>query len=205
MPIDENYSQQLIGLGHGDREDGSKRVHLPTPVGVLGVSLGIEHMNGTTVEGGARGGAGLAGHNRILFDEGYDFSEGVVGGDDAQILTVEAEDERSFRVAQPDPVLSQRLKKFLEIEFGATNNLKEFTGCGLLRACFGQLCGSRLCRCGHSGSDDIPFRAVRGLCQLSANTVIAVLNVFQGYLSRLSPLISANEQLSCSEMTGFRA
>jgi hypothetical protein len=25
------------------------------------------------------------------------------------------------------------------------------------------------------------------------------------YLSRLSPLISANEQLSCSEMTGFRA
>ena len=26
----------------------------------------------------------------------------------------------------------------------------------------------------------------------------------KGYLSRLSPLISANEQLSCSEMTGFR-
>ena len=166
MPIDENYSQQLIDLEHRDREDGSKRVHLPTPVGVLGVSLGIEHMNGTTVEGGASGGAGLAGHNRILFDEGYDFSRGVVGGDDAQILTVEAEDERSFRVAQPDRVLGQRLKKFLEIECGVTNNLKEFTGCGLLRACFGQLCGSASEL--FSKTRDRPLLVERGLGRIDA-------------------------------------
>src|SRR5215831_15851224 len=80
-----------------------RMVRMPRPVGVLGVRLGIEHMYGTAVEGGARAGAGPAGHNRILFDEGYDFSGGVVGGDDAQILTVEAENKRSFRVAYLTP------------------------------------------------------------------------------------------------------
>jgi hypothetical protein len=35
-------------------------------------------------------------------------------------------------LAQPDCIRGQRLKNFLEIERGSTDNLKEFAGYGLL-------------------------------------------------------------------------
>src|SRR5262249_45013394 len=40
--------------------------------------------------------------------------------------------ERSLGLTQPDRVLSQRLKNWLEIEGGLTDNLKELAGGGLM-------------------------------------------------------------------------
>jgi len=83
VPIDENYPQQLVCFEHGNREYGSKRVYLPRPVGVLGVGLGIEHVDGALLESGARSGAVPTGRNRILLDESSEFWGGVVGRHDA--------------------------------------------------------------------------------------------------------------------------
>ncbi len=82
MPIDENYPQQLVCSEYGNREYGSKGIHLPPPVGVFGVGLGIEHVDGAPLESGARSGAAASGRNWISFDESSDFGGGVVGGHD---------------------------------------------------------------------------------------------------------------------------
>ena len=55
-----------------------------------------------------------------------------MGGHNTQVFSVEAENERSFGLAQPDRVLGQRLENGLEIVPGSTYNLKKFAGCGLL-------------------------------------------------------------------------
>ena len=92
-PINENYSQHLVRFEHGNREYGSKGFHLPRPVSVLGVGLGIEHVDGTLLEGGARSGAGPSGQDWILFDESSDFGGGVVSRHNTQVFTVETENE----------------------------------------------------------------------------------------------------------------
>jgi hypothetical protein len=67
------------------------------------------------------------------------------------------------------PAERQRLKKFLEIEFGSTNNLREFTGCGLLLSRLGQLVGKVAylllqvgngCGCGRYFASLGPIRAL---------------------------------------------
>ena len=75
-----NYSQHLVRFEHGNREYGSKGFHLPRPGSVLRVCLGIEHVDGAPLEGGACSGAGPSGRNRISLDESSDFGGGVVGG-----------------------------------------------------------------------------------------------------------------------------
>src|SRR6516164_7004263 len=92
-PIDENYSQQLARFEHGNREYGSKGLHQARPVSVFGVSLGIEHVDRTPLECGARSGACPSGRNWILLDESLDFGGDIVGGHDTQVLTVEAENK----------------------------------------------------------------------------------------------------------------
>ena len=56
----------------------------------------------------------------------------VVGGDDSQDLTVEAVDERTFGLAQPDRVLGQRVEDRLEIERGPPDHLEQLAGRRLL-------------------------------------------------------------------------
>ena len=81
-PIDENYSQHLVRFEHGNREYGSNGFHQLRPVSVLGVGLGIEHVDGAPLEGGARRGAGPSGQNWISFEESSHFGGGVVHGHD---------------------------------------------------------------------------------------------------------------------------
>ena len=145
--VAQDHAQQLVRPEHGDREYGSKGLHLPRAVGVLGVGLGIMDVDGAPLEGGARRGAAPSGSNGIPLNEGYDLGGGVVGCHDAQALIVEAEDERSFGLAQPDPVLRQRLEHRLEIERGATDHLEELAGRRLLLECAPQLVVSRLQLC----------------------------------------------------------
>src|SRR6516162_967091 len=124
MPIGANCSEQLVPLKNRDRDYGSEGINLPRPVGVLGVTLGIEHLNGAPFQSGARRGAASSRRNWILLDEGSEFRGGVMGGYDAQILTVEAVDERTFRLAQPGRVLGQCLENGLEIQCGAAYHLE---------------------------------------------------------------------------------
>ena len=52
---------------------------VPRPVGVLGVALGIEHLNGAPVQSGARRGAASSGRNWIPLDESSEFRGGSYG------------------------------------------------------------------------------------------------------------------------------
>src|SRR6516162_9689210 len=90
----------------------------------LGVTLGIEHLNGAPFQSGARRGAASSRRNWILLDESSHFRGGVMGGCDAQILTVEAVDERTFGLAQPGRVLGQCLENGLEVQCGAADHLE---------------------------------------------------------------------------------
>src|SRR5207249_8917897 len=91
VPIDKDHAEQLVCPDHGDREYGMKWVHLPRAVSVIGVGLSIMDVHGAPPQGGTRRSAARSGRNGILLDEGSDLGGGVVGGHDAQQLTVEAE------------------------------------------------------------------------------------------------------------------
>src|SRR5262249_24908618 len=93
VPIDKNYAQQLVTPEDRDRDYGSEGVHLARSVGVLGVGLSIEYLNRTPLKSGTRGCAASSGCNWILLNKRSDFRGGVVGGHNAQVLTVKAHDE----------------------------------------------------------------------------------------------------------------
>ena len=59
-----------------------------------------------------------------------------MGGYDAKILTVEAVDERTFGLAQPDRVLGQCLENGLEVQCGAADHLEELARGRLLLSRF---------------------------------------------------------------------
>ena len=76
--------------------------------------------------------APASGRDGIPLGECPQLRRDVVGGHDSQNLTVEAEDQRAFGLAQPDRVLGQRLENRLEIEGGAPDHLEQLAGRRLL-------------------------------------------------------------------------
>src|SRR5206468_6191530 len=93
---------------------------------------------------GARRGAVPSGRNGIPLDKSSDLRGGIVGRHDTEQLTVEAEDERSFGLAQPDGVLGERLEDRLQIERGPADDLEQLAGRGLLLERHAQLAVARL-------------------------------------------------------------
>src|SRR5438874_2685196 len=115
-----------------DREHGSDGVHLPRPVGVLGIGLGIVNMNGAPLESGARRAAPASGWDGMLLHERDQLGGSVVVRHGAEKLTVKTVDECALGPAQPDRVLRQRLEDRLEIERGPPDHLEELAGGRLL-------------------------------------------------------------------------
>ena len=68
----------------------------------------------------------------------------VVGGHDAQDLTVEAENQPTFRRAQPDRVLGQCVEHRLQVEGGPPDHLEQLAGRRLLLERHPQLAVARL-------------------------------------------------------------
>ena len=67
-----------------------------------------------------------------------------MGGHDSQELTVEAEDQRTLGLAQPDRVLGQRVEDRLEVEGGPPDHLEQLAGRRLLLERDPQLAVARL-------------------------------------------------------------
>src|SRR5207249_3562535 len=100
--VDHEHAQQLAGLEHGDPEHGPDRVYLDRSVAVLGIGEDVVNVNGAPLESGAGRTAVTSGRERILLDERHELSGGIERRDRLQKLTVEPEDERALRLAQPD-------------------------------------------------------------------------------------------------------
>ena len=145
VPVDEDHAQQLVRPEHGDGERGPDTAPLAEGRRCTRGRAG-RHGCGRCVARGRRAPrrcrcwAQWDSPRRRLGDLGG----GVVGGHHAQELPVEAEDERAFRLAQPDGVLGQRLEDRLEVEGGSPDHLEQLAGGRLLLQGDPQLAVARL-------------------------------------------------------------
>src|SRR5690242_1041991 len=102
MPIEGDYSEQLVSFQERDSEHRPDRgrVYTHHPVSVSRLGLDILYVDRMPIVGSARRGAMWTRRNRITPDKFHHLCGDVLGGDRPQNLTIEAKDEGALRFAQ---------------------------------------------------------------------------------------------------------
>jgi hypothetical protein len=132
VPVDRDDPEQLVRSQHGDHQHGPVGSNLLPSVRVLRIAPDIVNVDAAPLEGGTPDTTPASKRDGILLDECSELRRDVVSGHDSHQLTVEAEDQRAFGLAQPDRVLGQRLEDGLEIEAGTADHLEQLAGRRLL-------------------------------------------------------------------------
>ena len=107
VSVDDDHSEQLARPEHRDGQHGPDRVDTHR-IGKLRVRLRVVNMDSASFQGSPSRSVLTPRSDGIALDERPQLRGDVVGGDNAQALTVEAVDERPLRLAQADRILGQR-------------------------------------------------------------------------------------------------
>src|SRR4030095_7964858 len=131
IALDADRPQQLVSPEHGHRQQAAEG-QLSGSVGILGVTPNIVNVDCAALQNGPPRAALASGGYRVAFEKVLVLRGEITGDHGSQHLTIESEDRRLLRLAQPYRALRQLLHNRLQIERGPADHLQKLAGGSLL-------------------------------------------------------------------------